>query len=111
MNINTGTHIITNKGNHGIVLDIKDSIALVRIGNTNHSMLLSNLVNIDDGITLRVKYIDDTSEIDTYYNETVFIKHGTSLFNAPINNLQIIVEKLLKQKLTTQFTILEILIP
>lgn len=105
-----GDHVITSKGNHGKIISLNNDIAIVKIGYKHFEIEVQNLTNINDGSTFEVEYSDGVTPNKT----TIFIKHGTVLFEYQQGYLLYKeLQKLLKQKLNTTSNLLitKVLIP
>lgn len=85
--INTGSFVVTSKGNYGKVVSISGSIAKVRIGMKTHDIELYNLTNVTNGTHVKVKYTEKSSL--TKGETLIFVKHNSVIFdstNPQLNN-------------------------
>lgn len=106
--IKEGSHVITSKGNHGKVMVVKHTTAMVKIGNTVYEIDKTNLVNITDGSIFKVTYTD----VDNVKHTTqVLIKHGTALYVDGRDHTHEHVLNVLKNQVNKQITIVNISIP
>lgn len=106
--------VVTSKGNYGRVISVGTSTAMVRIGYKTHEIEIYNLINVTDGLHLKITY--SVAPNNNSCDDLLFIKHGTTLFDLYDSsgnaNLLKCVENSLSKKLNiTDFKILKIQIP
>jgi len=106
--IKAGDYVITNKGNHGKVMSVGQHTAIVKIGYKTFEIELPNLHNVNKGAMFVINYLNNDN---TSCRTTLFIKHGTCLYENNVALLPTIVKKQLDEQLKQNTTILNILIP
>ena len=98
--IKDGDYVVTNKGNRGKVILVGHETAKVKIGYKTYEIELTNLYNVNKGTLFIVDY---KNNFDIPSRSTVFIKHGTLLFNDGND----VVLKVVQEALNKQLEILE----
>lgn len=106
--------VVTSKGNYGRVISVGTSTAMVRIGYKTHEIEIYNLINVTDGLHLKISY--SVAPNNDSQDELLFVKHGTILFDLydseGTTKLLKVVENSLSKKLNiSNLKILKIQIP
>lgn len=104
--------VVTSKGNYGKVISVGNSTAMVKMGYKVHEIELYLLIDVTNGLHLKVTYeSEDKEDVGL-----VFIKHGTLLWDAfdPRTTeilLKVVKDNLIKKLNNTNIKILKVNIP